>query len=700
MQNRYHGTNPAVANSEELHGRAEAFQMLDNHIQNRRSVVVMGVEGVGKSSLLNCYFTPQYRRQMALEQRMLIRVTDFPTDRDADGIYQYLAEGVLSAVDSLAQAETESVYERLRESCIQKMDECRDSASRFQQVCEKIQDFNYNIMLVIDGFERFVSSPYVKMEHHDLMNTLISKNLSFVVATNYDFNQDSLPATVSGSFLLMKFSGNEIRLKGLSEDAIAALAYPGDFTAEELHQLWILSGGIPSIFRRAAEHAYTMKSNGVTDYWRDVFQETYANVSVLLSHWCKFISAGQIAVLKTLADSDSPRGVAFEEDTLKIAAQALVNRGLLANPIEAGTLRPIPGLFKFNTPLLKRFCKDHYFKEYVRREIWPTLSSPSGALSQENQLSPAASITVNNYNYINSNNTVHNNQQLTVKNIQMVLQQINSKIEPSEFLELLRGDPQRLADRMQKIAEDRLPLLAQPSEGDNSERIEDAVICDIGEKLIGTPSESQREEMEDIFEEIRSDHPELDNILALQLSPECKYCLKAASVVEHRLRDISFSDYSHIGILYGKVLEQSLKDSFFIFLKSNEMFSKKSVNAWGKKLGECEVEETSIGTYYNLLRPRSGYLAKYCAEKNVEASGNIMMQMEWKKWWNHLVEDLENAKSIRNDSGHPNKPEAKVTSTRKDELKAYILGTNGKDSLIERTTQIGLALKATMESDI
>lgn len=358
MDYRYHGTNPAIFNSKELYGRSDAFQLLDDHIKNRRSVVIMGVEGVGKSSLLNCYFNTQYRKKMALEQRILIRVTDFPTDRDTDGVYQYLAEGVLSAVDSLEQAETESTYDKLRKKCIQKMSECKDSASRFQQVCEIIQEFDYFIMLVIDGFERFVSSPQVKMEHHDLMNTLISKNLSFVVATNYDFNQDSLPVTVSGSFLLMKFSGNEIRLKGLSEETISNLVYPGDFTADELHQLWILSGGIPSIFRRAADHTYTQKINGTIN-WRDVFQETYLDVSSLIAHWCKLLSIDQTRVLKIIADSDSTSGVSFEEDNLKTAAQALVNRGLLTNPIESGTLRAISGLFKFNTPLLKRYCKDH-----------------------------------------------------------------------------------------------------------------------------------------------------------------------------------------------------------------------------------------------------------------------------------------------------------------------------------------------------
>ena len=358
MVNRYHGTNPALTNAQELHGRGNAFHDLDDHITNRRSVVVMGVEGVGKSSLLNCYFNPKYRKQMALSQHILIRVTDFPTDRDTDGIYQYLAEGVLCAVDTLDQEETKEIYQKLREKCARKMSECQDTASRFQQICEVIQDFEYAIMLVIDGFERFVSSPHVKMEHHNLMNNLISKNLSFVVATNYDFNQDSLPAAVSGSFLLMKFSGNEICLKGLSEADCGDLLHSDDFSQEELHQQWILSGGIPAILRRAAEHVFEAKQSGPVP-WKKVFQETYADTTPLLSHWCKLLSKNQVRVLKDLAGADSKVGISYEDDALRTAAQELVDRGLLTNPIESGTLRTIPGLYKFNTPLLKLYCKEH-----------------------------------------------------------------------------------------------------------------------------------------------------------------------------------------------------------------------------------------------------------------------------------------------------------------------------------------------------
>lgn len=361
MLNIYHGTNPAVFQIEELYGRENVISEIENHVRNRRSIVLMGLEGVGKSSILNSFFNLEFCHKMAVEFRILIRVTDFPIDRDTDGIYQYLTDGVLRSIDALDQEETSYIYIRLRKKCIERIQECEDKASRFQQICEVIQDAGYFITLVIDGFERFVSSPNVKMEHHNLMNTLISKNLSYVVATNYDFNQESLPTLVSGSFLLMKFAGNEVKVRGLSEDVCSVILKEGNFTQEQIHQLRILSGGIPSILRKAAEHTFDQKDNAITD-WKKIQNETYSDTKILLERWCKLLSPNQVEVLNIIAEKEFKESTPFPDASLNLAAQSLVDRGILINPIETNTMRVIPGLYKFSTPLLRLYVKEKKLK--------------------------------------------------------------------------------------------------------------------------------------------------------------------------------------------------------------------------------------------------------------------------------------------------------------------------------------------------
>ena len=214
MINVFSGTNPPIISLSDLHGRNDYFPTLRDHIINRRSSVLLGPEGIGKSSVLNTFFNRQFRQEMAQENKLLIKVTDFPIDRDSDGVYQYLADAVIRAIDMLKQEETMDVYTRLTNKCDVGQERFSSKASMFQSVCEAIQEEEYNIVLVIDGFEKFIYSPYVTAAHHSMLNELISKNLSFVVATNYDFNIDTLPTSIHGSLFLQKFSGNELLING------------------------------------------------------------------------------------------------------------------------------------------------------------------------------------------------------------------------------------------------------------------------------------------------------------------------------------------------------------------------------------------------------------------------------------------------------------------------------------------------------
>ena len=370
MINPYHGNNPAIEDCKKLIGRENEFKQLDFHIKNGRSVVVMGVEGVGKSSFLRCYFNWQHRQEIALKDKLLINVTDFPIERDSDGIYQYLAEGVISAVDTLDQEATLEIHKTLKQHCRNKMAESIDTASKFKNVCEVLNRFGYRVMLVIDEYERFVSSTNVSMEHHDLLNALIRKNLCFVVATNYDFTKDSLPPNVSGSFLLQKFSGNEIRLKGLTENQCKEYIQSIDseaFTENEIHQIYLLSGGIPKILRRVSEYALSQKLEQKSllenaESWQAIKKNVYEcdEIQLLLKRWCKLFSENQIKIL-TFMSTENQKHFSFDDANWKSAAVTLFDRGLLSNPYDASG-NPFTDKYKFCTSLLKQYCLDNTLK--------------------------------------------------------------------------------------------------------------------------------------------------------------------------------------------------------------------------------------------------------------------------------------------------------------------------------------------------
>ena len=359
MINPYSGANPAVCEPNRLIGRKTEFEDFATYVENRRNTVIMGVEGVGKSSFINCFFNHKYQQQMALHKNLLICVTDFPEQLNSDQLYQYLTYGVISALNNLDQPATKEKYTEIRNAWNQIREEICEPVSQFQQVYREFERHGYYITLVVDNFERFVSSPHMTMEHHGFLNSLLGRNLNFIVATNYDFNRSSIPEVVSGSLLLQKFSDNQFKLKGLSEISCAELLRNEDFTSEEIHQLWILSGGIPTLLRKSAEHAWEKKQCGKPlnkSNWKNVEEKVYGSSEQLLARWCKHLTGMHVSIFNEFVCQQTRGPLSFPVQRMNDTAVHLLARGLLANPIDAKSFQLIPDVYELNTPLLYRYC--------------------------------------------------------------------------------------------------------------------------------------------------------------------------------------------------------------------------------------------------------------------------------------------------------------------------------------------------------
>lgn len=112
------------------------------------------------------------------------------------------------------------------QSIQQAADLYRTPAGYLQNICARVQDEGYFVVLVIDQFETFTSSSQVQAEHHNInimRNLVVNKQLSLVVDTGYDFDKNSLPAGVARSYLLQMFAGvdHTVELKGLSQEECA-----------------------------------------------------------------------------------------------------------------------------------------------------------------------------------------------------------------------------------------------------------------------------------------------------------------------------------------------------------------------------------------------------------------------------------------------------------------------------------------------
>ena len=64
MSNPFVGTMPPVDDVRDLYGREDVFKKLDEMIGKGKNIVLMGVEGAGKTSVLESYFTSGYCAKM------------------------------------------------------------------------------------------------------------------------------------------------------------------------------------------------------------------------------------------------------------------------------------------------------------------------------------------------------------------------------------------------------------------------------------------------------------------------------------------------------------------------------------------------------------------------------------------------------------------------------------------------------------
>lgn len=357
------GSGMPIDSMNQLLFRQENIDELENRIKYKKQTVILGVEGAGKSSLLQSFFCTDYRKDKAQNEGILISpVTEFPTDIDANECYEHFVKMVINAVKILGHCgKTDKMKKMLEE-----LEGCKEDSSTaqgyFESVIHAIKNNGYRVVMLIDNFERFTLSKTITEEHHGILLKLLD-HCQYIVATNYDLNNDSLPDNVSGSFFLMRFGGNDIRVGGWSEsetkEFIQKQLQGNDiqFSEELIEAIYKVSGGIPTLLNSTAAFVYDsiLKNNGKEDF---DFEKTLYNssfVQTLLSHWCKMVSSSQEEALYKLLKEE--RLNSGDEANL----QALHSRGFLDYKMitdNYGRKRPDRTQYDFCCDFLRKFCED------------------------------------------------------------------------------------------------------------------------------------------------------------------------------------------------------------------------------------------------------------------------------------------------------------------------------------------------------
>lgn len=688
--NPFRGTPMQVEFKEDLIGRESEFRELHTKMRQRKHTMIMGVEGSGKSSFLSSFFSYDYRLSMARDRKTLIYVTEYPTALSSEGVYDYFAQMMEASVRILDDCGLSQIKDNICQE-LQEIDGKTTGQSRFVQTINTIAERGYRMVLVLDNFELFTSSQAVTMEHHELMRSLLHK-IQYVVATNYDFNKDSLPKGVRSSYLLQSFAKNEITMRGFTlEEAESYLLRELEgceiqFDKEMIAQLHAASGGNPKLLYQAAYYAYELLERDPSARFKgsSVAKDTFADAKKTMEHWSILLTPNQVKVLKELKQ----RGGIL--DTMdRSAAELLLQRGILQEVYEVdayGRNIKKSDAYAYNSKLYETFCT-RVEEDGMTLMEKATLMNP---LNAEGDEETGVGQKTKSLEELLAENLGKGAGSIIIKG-DVIMAEGNKTtvhIERMSFLQNI-GNPEQLRSIFTNLSNemngDSRFFVDKNADAETLDLRYDEMANQVTRKFIPEkPTEEELQTLEDRFEEIRSIRPEVTDEFLGQLSSECQFYLKIAVVVEDALRilhTVRLGDFSAQVVMYGKVLEQCLRDNMYLLfsteqdLKDWDLYTHRVFAGSKKSFGGMSVNDTFIGNYIYMMRDKKSHLAQLCVNKHMQTEAAEIQDAEkWKSWWSALGENVDAARNCRNTADHAG------SRSEKDDLQVMcelLFGNNG-----------------------
>lgn len=564
--------------------------------------------------------------------------------------------------------------------------------------------------------------------------------LQCIVATNFDLSQDSLPPTVKGSYLLHKFT-HPILVHPLSEaDAVTFIERKQEHCSLKISEktiasLFNLSGGIPWVLATAADCAYdNMEANGGEMDGKQTTKAMYQASKPIFRSWCKLLTPAQVEVLKQLTGNIKKNNeyavgsFTGEQQDQQSAIAILKARGILKRAEyvdEFGNVRKgLEEEVSFNSLLFQRFCREGFMEEAAKRNplcvkkpepvrVEPVRVEPARVepASYEKKASgeTVIQVTIGNVEKLITNGGVDQSQTLIAENVQ-----VNQGITPSQILELLSvaGDSrelfaEQLAAQLRKnLLKGTRPQLVR-EEGVSEEEFAqqyDVEYDRIGQQIVQDIEVDEEQELVDVtpaelqtletrFAEARRRcRTGLTDEMLEQQSERCQFYIKLSVIVEDALnfpKAFSMIDFSPQLVLYGKALEQALRDNLYELFNKEETLSVHSTYTHKEDRASAEAfrnkpaGRTYIGNYAFLIADKRSYLGSLCSENCVALNGESAPD-SWSDWWYQLQQDIHSARAIRNLTDHAD--EESPDKTLLDSMCDLLFGEGEVKGILERVT--------------
>ena len=231
-------------------------------------------------------------------------------------------------------------------------------------------------------------------------------------------------------------------------------------------------------------------------------------------------------------------------------------------------------------------------------------------------------------------------------------------------------------------------------------------------KIVGDVAVDEDEELAEIteqeqisldrrFEEAKKlVRPDLSDALLNAVSARTCFYLKLSVVVEDALSVLKLLRQEDIDcsaqlVLYGKALEQQLRDSFYSLFHRESELKNYEIPAVGKGMvsfGDVLVEDTNIGNYAYSVGDNAEHLSDLCISKSILYGAQEQQHLQWKQFWSDLKQQIHTARLIRNKADHAGKVSPDFTDV--DRIADLCFGPGGNSifdrCLVGRDLQIAI----------
>ena len=286
-----------------LIGRSRTLRRLTNYAtEEPENKAFFGVKGLGKSTLLDAVFSKTNCKQYAEDYHYLYVRTILMPAKTGDDLVDFLIDRVFNGVDLINDERLRSELQSKIQSDKEKF-QSKDSV--LVEALHTIQDYDYNLILVMDEFHNMGRNKAVSSEQYDFMRSLNEQGLLYYwIISDSDFSDVYATAQFTTSFFAQKFIPET--LPPMTKDEmleliqISAEKYDISLPDDVAESIFNYIGGIPGFV------APSIKCLEIMD--KDSFEEeefvlhllSQPRCASLLTSWCRSLTREQKDLLKDI----------------------------------------------------------------------------------------------------------------------------------------------------------------------------------------------------------------------------------------------------------------------------------------------------------------------------------------------------------------------------------------------------------------